>query len=105
MRWAAQREISLGDGEIEIQLTHTFEDTDSSAEVIHSSGSLEGSGDDRGGGDEIVGEGVVEVALIDSDQPNHTTPGSPRLAAWAAGKAEGRGARSTAGPTVGRIFT
>lgn len=47
-----------------IQLRHTFEDTDSSAEVIHSSGSLEGSGDDRGGGDEIVGEGVVEVALI-----------------------------------------
>lgn len=41
----------------------TFENADGSSKVVDSPGSLEGSGDDRGRGDEIVGEGVVEVAL------------------------------------------
>lgn len=42
---------------------HTFENADSSSKVVDSPSSLEGSGDDSGRGDEIVGEGVVEVAL------------------------------------------
>jgi hypothetical protein len=41
----------------------TFENADSSSKVVDSSGSLKGSGDDSGRRDEIVGKGVVEVAL------------------------------------------
>lgn len=41
----------------------TFENADSSSKVVDSPGGLEGSGDDGGRRDEIVGEGVVEVAL------------------------------------------
>lgn len=46
-----------------MQLKRTFEDADSSAEVVDSTGGLEGSGDDGGRGDKIVGESVVEVTL------------------------------------------
>lgn len=41
----------------------TLENADSGSEVVDTAGSLEGSGDDGNGGDEIVGEGVVQVAL------------------------------------------
>lgn len=41
----------------------TLEDTDGSREVVDTAGSLQGSDDDGRRGDEIVGEGVVEVAL------------------------------------------
>lgn len=41
----------------------TFEDSDGGGKIIHAAGSAKGSYDDRGGGDEIVGEGVVQVAL------------------------------------------
>lgn len=41
----------------------TFENPDGGSKVVDSSGGLEGSGDDRGRGHEIVGKGVVEVAL------------------------------------------
>ena len=37
----------------------TFENPDGGGEIVDSSGCFEGSGDDGGGGDEIVGEGVV----------------------------------------------
>lgn len=85
------REIVLATArQIRIQLTHTFEDTDSSAKVVDPSGGLEGSGDDRGGGDEIVGEGVVEVALI-SDQPkSYDFPFAVRLRVWAKHQAKGK---------------
>lgn len=44
----------------------TFEDADGGSKVVDPPGSLEGSGDDGRRGDEIVGEGVVEVALAES---------------------------------------
>lgn len=56
----------------------TFKDADGSGKVVDSAGGLEGSGDDGGGGDEIVGEGVVQVALRRS---------------WSAGWDEGFGCR------------
>ena len=68
--------VGRADGEASFQLTkkHTFEDTDGSAKVVDPSGGLEGGGKHRGGGDEIVGEGVVEVALWFGDKPkSHTT--------------------------------
>lgn len=37
----------------------TFEDSDSSWEIVDAARSLEGGDDDRGRWDEIVGEGVV----------------------------------------------
>ncbi len=43
---------------------HTLEDADGGREVVDSPGSLEGGGEDGRGGDEIVGEGVVQVALL-----------------------------------------
>lgn len=46
--------------------SRTFEDSDGSGEVVDTAGSLQGSSDDGGGGDEIVGEGVVQVALGES---------------------------------------
>lgn len=42
-----------------------LEDADGGGEVVNPPGGLEGSSDDRGGGDKVVGEGVVEVALTD----------------------------------------
>jgi hypothetical protein len=44
----------------------TFEDSDGGGEVVDSTGSLESGNDDRRSGDQIVGEGVVQVALSDS---------------------------------------
>ena len=41
----------------------TLENADGGGKVVDPPGGLEGSGDDGGRGDEIVGEGVVEVAL------------------------------------------
>lgn len=41
----------------------TLEDPDSGGEVVDSPRSPEGSGNNGGRGDEIVGEGVVQVAL------------------------------------------
>ena len=41
----------------------TFEDSDGGGEVVDSAGSLEGGGHDADGGNEIVGEGVVQVSL------------------------------------------
>lgn len=42
---------------------HTLEDPDGGGEVVQATGSLESGRDDGRGRDEIVGEGVVEVAL------------------------------------------
>lgn len=50
----------------------TLENTDGGGKVVDPPSSLEGSSEDGGGGDEIVGEGVVEVALrkkAHDDQP------------------------------------
>lgn len=44
-------------------LAHTLEDADGSGEVVDTAGSLQGSAEDLNGGDEIVGEAVVQVAL------------------------------------------
>lgn len=41
----------------------TLEDSDGGGEVVDATGSAEGSGDDGGRGDEIVGKAVVEVSL------------------------------------------
>jgi hypothetical protein len=41
----------------------TLEDADGGGEVVDSPGGPEGGGQDGRGGDEIVGEGVVQVAL------------------------------------------
>jgi hypothetical protein len=42
---------------------NTLEDPHGGGEIINTSGGLEGGNDDGGGGYEIVGESVVEVAL------------------------------------------
>jgi hypothetical protein len=42
---------------------HTLEDTDGSGVVVDTAGSLQGGAQDLNGGDEIVGEAVVQVAL------------------------------------------
>ena len=42
----------------------TLEDADSGGEVVDAAGSLESGSENGGGGDEIVGESVVQVALI-----------------------------------------
>jgi hypothetical protein len=41
----------------------TLEDPDSGGEVVDAAGSAQGSGEDLDGGDEVVGEAVVKVAL------------------------------------------
>ena len=41
----------------------TLEDADSGREVVHAAGSLESGSEDLDGGDEIVSEAVVQVAL------------------------------------------
>ena len=41
----------------------TLEDTHGSWEVVHTPGSTEGGHDDGGSWDQVVGEGVVKVAL------------------------------------------
>lgn len=42
---------------------HTLEDADSGGKVVNTASSLQGRGEDLDGGDEIVGEAVVQVAL------------------------------------------
>lgn len=44
-------------------MAHTLEDTDGSGEVVDAAGSLQGGAEDLNGGDKIVGEAVVQVAL------------------------------------------
>ena len=44
-------------------MRRTLEYPHSSRVVVDSAGGLEGGGDDGGRGDEVVGEGVVQVAL------------------------------------------
>lgn len=44
-------------------MAHTLEDTDGSGEVVDTASSLQGSAEDLNGGDEIVGEAVVQVSL------------------------------------------
>ena len=77
-------------------LSRTLEDPDGGGVVVDSPGSPEGGGEDGGRGDEIVGEGVVQVALwlgIESAGPGH----EDELGAWA-GQAEGiPGARKRPG--------
>lgn len=46
----------------------TLEDADSGREVVDAAGSLESGGENGGGGDEIVSESVVQVALISAWQ-------------------------------------
>jgi hypothetical protein len=41
----------------------TLEDANGSGEVVHPPGGLQGSDENGGRGDEIVGESVVQVAL------------------------------------------
>ena len=41
----------------------TFEDANGGGEVVDATGSLEGGGENFDGGDEVVGEAVVQVAL------------------------------------------
>lgn len=49
-----------------LQGEHTLEDSDGGGVVVDSAGGLEGGDNDRRGGDKIVGEGVVQVALLES---------------------------------------
>lgn len=44
-------------------MDRTLEDADSGGEVVDSAGGLEGSGDNGDGGDQVVSESVVQVAL------------------------------------------
>ena len=48
---------------IGIPRAHTFEDTDSGGVIVDSSCGSQSGSNDGGGGDKIVGEGVVQVAL------------------------------------------
>ena len=41
----------------------TLEDANSGGEVVHTAGGLEGGSEDLDGGNEIVSEAVVQVAL------------------------------------------
>lgn len=45
----------------------TLKDADGSSKVVDPSGGLEGSGNNGSGGDEIVGKGVVQVALANDN--------------------------------------
>lgn len=42
---------------------HTLENPDGGREVVDAAGGLQGRGENLDGGDEIVGEAVVQVAL------------------------------------------
>lgn len=46
--------------------SRTLENSDGRGEVVDTPGSAESGGDDRGRGDEIVGEAVVQVSLRSS---------------------------------------
>lgn len=43
--------------------SHTLENADGSGEVVNTASGLQGSGQDLNGGNKIVGEAVVQVAL------------------------------------------
>lgn len=47
-----------------VEVERTLEDSDGSGEVVDSASGLEGGNDDRRSGNEIVGEGVVQVTLL-----------------------------------------
>jgi hypothetical protein len=49
--------------------SHTLENSDGRGEVVDTPGSAESGGDDGGGGDEIIGEAVVQVSLCDCQLP------------------------------------
>lgn len=46
----------------------TLENTDGGGEVVDTASGLKGGSEDLNGGDEIVGEAVVQVALDGADQ-------------------------------------
>jgi len=48
---------------IMLEALRTLEDTNGSGEVVDTAGGLQGGGENLDGGDEIVGEAVVQVAL------------------------------------------
>lgn len=66
----------------------TLEDSDSRGEIVDAPGGLESGGDDRGRGDEIVGEAVVQVSLFHC-QTAVSTPSSPRADPSRSGDAGG----------------
>ena len=55
----------------------TLEDTDSSGEVVDTAGSLQGSSEDLNGGDKIVSEAVVQVALKLGDMRQYMKSNRP----------------------------
>lgn len=63
-----------------VEAGRTLEDSDGSGEVVDSTGGLEGGNDDRGSGNEIVGEGVVQVTLLHNSVRDNCD--QPRLAGW-----------------------
>jgi hypothetical protein len=46
-----------------LEALRTLENTDSGGEVVDTAGGLQGGAENLNGGDEIVGEAVVQVAL------------------------------------------
>lgn len=48
---------------VDVMAVHTLEDTDGRRKVVDTPGCADSSGDDGGGGDEIIGEAVVQVSL------------------------------------------
>jgi hypothetical protein len=46
-----------------VMVQHTLKNSNSRGEVIDTPGGADGGGDDRGRGNEIVGEAVVQVSL------------------------------------------
>lgn len=63
-----------------VDVRRTLEDSDGSGEVVDSASGLEGGNDDRRGGNEIVGEGVVQVTLLHNLVRDNCD--QPRLAGW-----------------------
>jgi hypothetical protein len=51
----------------------TLEDTDGGREVVNTAGGLESGREDLNGGNEIVGEAVVQVALFVKRSISHTS--------------------------------
>jgi len=43
---------------------HTLEDPDGGRVIVDAASGPEGSGENGGGGDQVVGESVVQVALV-----------------------------------------
>lgn len=63
-----------------VDVRRTLEDSDGSGEVVDSASGLEGGNDDRRSGNEIVGEGVVQVTLLHNLVRDYCD--QPRLAEW-----------------------